>query len=60
MYEDQHPRWKGGANTKLFEVNGFYAIFERTDGRGKQAEPIEKLIISWEARRNRPKVIVKL
>ena len=59
-YEDHHPRWKGGANTKLIEVNGFYAVFEKSDGKGRQAEPIEKLIISWEPRYNRPKVIVKL
>jgi hypothetical protein len=55
-----HPRWRNGAYTKLTEVNGFYAVFERSDGRGRQAEPIEKLILSWEPRSNRPKVIVKL
>jgi hypothetical protein len=59
-YEDLHPRWKGGANTKLIEVNGFFAIFDRTDGQGTQAEPVEKLIISCDARNNRPKAIVKL
>jgi hypothetical protein len=59
-YEDHHPRWKNGADTKLVEVNGFYAVFERIDGLGRQAEPIEKLIISWDARNNWPIVIVKL
>jgi hypothetical protein len=55
-----HPRWGRGVNTPLREVNSFYALFEREFDGPRQAEPLEKLIISWDARNQLPMVIVKL
>ena len=54
-----HPRWGRGGDRILRTVTGFYVIFEEQQGGGRQAEPLEKLIISWDARNSIPMVFVK-
>ena len=54
-----HPRWAGGSLATLRFVNGFYATFEREDG-SKHSESLEKIIISWDDRNNRPQVTIRV
>ncbi len=54
-------RWQSRTGqTLLLDVNGFYAVFEVTSANmaRKYAEPLEKLMISWDPTNDRPTIIV--
>jgi hypothetical protein len=64
-FENLHPRWSRGGYFKLVELNQFYAIFESLPQQQGQettrlAEPLDKLIINWDARNNTPMLFVRL
>ena len=52
-----HPRWHGEQEARLVLVNSFWATFEVNSER--KSEPLEKLMLSWDDRANRLKVLVK-
>lgn len=61
-----HARWPGQHSARLTFVNSFWAMFEVFEGNiapgtvKTVSEPLEKLILSWDDRANRLKVLVKL
>jgi schlafen family protein len=56
---EAHPRWgRGSSKAVLKLVNSFWATF---DNEGHQrSEPLEKIILSWDDRENRLKVLISL
>ena len=59
-----HLHWPGRFSATLTFVNSFWATFEADgalpDSSTRRSEPLEKLMLSWDDRANRLKVLVKL
>ena len=59
-----HPRWYGKQSAALESVSSYWATFNVASGSmsqpGKHSEPLEKLLLSWDDKDQRLKVLVKL
>lgn len=52
-----HPRWPGQFPSLLESVNQFWVTFSHNGN--KSSEPLEKLLLSWDNKGNRLKVLVR-
>jgi hypothetical protein len=54
---DFYPRWEWESTAKIISINRFWVVFEESGGK-KQSEPLEKLALAYDDKKDRLKIIV--